>query len=471
MLNPRDVLKLCKDKSIAFVDLRFMDFPGLWQHVTVPVSELTLESFNNGFGFDGSCIRGWQAINESDMLLAPVAHTARIDPFLQYPTLGLICDVQDPLTRKEYARDPRSIARKAVAHLQATGIADTANFGPELEFFVFDHAWFDQGINFSKHHVGSQEGIWTRGEESPTNNGCKVRLKEGFFPVPPIDTMHNIRCEMVQTLIDLGIPVEGHHHEVATGGQCEIDMRYQDLVTMADNVMMYKYVCKSIAIRHGKVATFMPKPLFQDNGSGMHVHFSLWKKNKPLFAGNHYAGLSEMGLWAIGGLLKHARSLCALCNPTTNSYKRLVPGYEAPVNLVYSSRNRSAAIRVPMYSHKAQTKRLEFRCPDSSCNPYMAFSAMVMAAIDGIQNKIDPGQPTDKDIQSLGQEELAEMGSTPDSLEEALTELENDHDYLLAGNVFTPEVIHYWIKYKRENEVDALRIRPHPYEFCMYFDI
>lgn len=470
-MTPQEVIKLCNQKKVQFIDLRFMDFPGLWQHTTCPISEFGLDSFERGFGFDGSSIRGWQAINESDMLLVPVADTAKIDPFMLHTTLSLICDVRDPITKKEYSRDPRSIARKATQYLRTSKIADSAQFGPELEFFIFDQAFYDQGINFSKYYVGSREGIWGRGDEDPTNLGYKIRLKEGYFPTPPMDSMHNIRGEMVATLIDLGIPVEAHHHEVATGGQCEIDMRYQDLVTMADNVMMYKYVCKNVAARHGKVVTFMPKPLFQDNGSGMHVHFSLWKGGKPLFAGNRYAGMSDMGLYAIGGILKHARALCALCNPTTNSYKRLVPGYEAPVNLVYSSRNRSAAVRIPMYSDNPKTKRLEFRCPDSSCNPYLAFSAIVMAAVDGIENKIHPGDPMDKDIYNLKPAEYERIGSAPGSLEEALNELEADHQFLLNGDVFTADVIHYWIKYKRENEVDAIRMRPHPYEFCMYFDI
>ncbi len=470
-MTPQQVLKLIKDQDIRFIDLRFMDFPGLWQHVTLPVTELNAETFEQGIGFDGSSIRGWQAINESDMLLIPVANTAKIDPFLPHPTLSMISDVRDPITKKEYSRDPRSIARKTASFLKKSRIADTAYFGPELEFFIFDYAWYDQGINFAKYHVGSREGIWGRGDEDPTNMGYKVRLKEGYFPVPPMDSLQTLRSEMVVALMDLGIPVECHHHEVATGGQCEIDMRYQDLVTMADSVMMYKYVVKNVAARHGKVATFMPKPLFQDNGSGMHVHFSLWKGNKPLFSGNKYAGLSDLGLYAIGGILRHARSLCAFTNPTTNSYKRLVPGYEAPVNLVYSSRNRSAAVRIPMYSDNPRTRRLEFRCPDSSCNPYLAFSAITMAAIDGIENKIDPGDPLDKDIYHLTTEEYEQIGSAPADLESALDALEADHDYLLKGDVFTADVIHYWIKYKRENEVDAIRIRPHPYEFCMYFDI
>ncbi|MCS7032419.1 MAG: type I glutamate--ammonia ligase [Phycisphaerae bacterium] len=470
-MKPQDVLKLCRQHAVQFVDLRFMDFPGLWQHTTVPISELSLYSFEHGFGFDGSSIRGWQAINESDMLLIPVAETARIDPFLQHTTLSMICDVRDPITKKHYSRDPRSVARKAAEYLKKSKIADTAYFGPELEFFIFDQAYYDQGINFAKYYVGSREGIWDRGREDPSNLGSKIRLKEGYYPCPPMDTLQNIRGEMVATLIELGIPVEAHHHEVATGGQCEIDMRYQDLVTMADNVMTYKYVAKNVAARHGKAATFMPKPLFQDNGSGMHTHFSLWKNGKNLFAGNKYAGLSELGLYAIGGILKHGRALCALCNPTTNSYKRLVPGYEAPVTLVYSSRNRSAAIRIPMYSDKPQTRRLEFRCPDSSCNPYLAFSAITMAALDGIRHKIDPGEPLDKDLYRLHPDEYENLQSAPASLEEALDALQEDHDFLLAGDVFTADVVHYWIKYKRENEVDAIRIRPHPYEFCMYFDI
>jgi glutamine synthetase len=470
-MTPRDVLKMIEQKNVQFIDLRFMDFPGLWQHLTMPVSELTLDSFNHGFGFDGSSIRGWQAINESDMLLVPVADTARVDPFMLHTTVSMICDVRDPITKKEYSRDPRSIGRKAIAFLQKTKIADRAMFGPELEFFIFDYAWYDQGINYAKYHVGSREGIWSRGDEDVANLGQKIRLKEGYFPCPPIDTMHNIRSEIVTELINLGIPVEAHHHEVATGGQCEIDMRYQELLQMADNVMIYKYVAKNVAARHGKVATFMPKPLFQDNGSGMHVHMSMWKGDKPLFAGNKYAGLSQMGLYAIGGILRHAAALCALCNPTTNSYKRLVPGYEAPVNLVYSSRNRSAAIRIPMYSENPKTKRIEFRCPDSACNPYLAFSAITMAAIDGIQNKIDPGDPLDKDMYRLTPAEYEKLRAAPGSLEEALDALENDHDFLLNGGVFTADVIHYWIKYKRENEVDAIRVRPHPYEFCMYFDI
>ncbi len=467
----KEVLQLIKQRQIEFIDLRFMDFPGLWQHCTFPVSELKEDSFVHGFGFDGSSIRGWQAINESDMLLVPVAETAVLDPFFTIPTLSMACDIHDPITKQQYSRDPRSVARKCEAFLKKTGLADTAHFGPELEFFIFDGAWYDQTVNEAKYRVESAEGIWNRGKEDPTNLGNKVRLKEGYFPVPPMDTLTNIRSEMVKLMIEAGIRVEAHHHEVATGGQCEIDMEHDTLVRMADKVMYYKYVCKNVARRHGKVVTFMPKPLFMDNGSGMHVHFSLWKGNKPLFAGKKYAGLSEMGLHAIGGILKHASSLIAISAPTTNSYKRLVPGYEAPVNMVYSLRNRSAAVRIPMYSEDPKTKRVEFRCPDSSTNPYLCFAAMAMAAMDGILNKIDPGDPVDKNIYELSEEEAAHIPGAPGSLEQALQALEKDHEYLLRGDVFTPDVVRGWIKYKMESEVQELRIRPHPYEFCMYFDI
>src|SRR5437899_7984011 len=468
-MTPRDVLKLCSEKQVQFVDLRFMDFPGLWQHTSVPINELTLDSFEHGFGFDGSSIRGWQAINESDMLLVPVPETGRLDPFMQHTTLSILCDVRDPITKREYSRDPRSIARKAVNLLKKSKIADTANFGPELEFFIFDQAFYDQGINYAKYYVGSREGIWGRGDEEPTNLGYKVRLKEGYFPTPPMDTMQNIRSEMVATLIEMGIPVEAHHHEVATGGQCEIDMRYQDLVTMADNVMLYKYVCKNVAARHGKVVTFMPKPLFQDNGSGMHVHFSLWKGDKPLFAGNRYAGLSDTGLYAIGGILKHAKALCALCNPTTNSYKRLVPGYEAPVNLAYSARNRSAAIRIPTFSESPKAKRIEYRPPDPAANPYLAYTALLMAGLDGVLNKIDPGEPLDKNIYELPPEELAKVPNVPSSLGEALDHLEKDHAFLLQGDVFTQDFLEIWVSHKRQ-EHDALHLLPHPYDFLLYYD-
>jgi len=470
-MTPKEVLEFAQKNGAKVVDLRFMDFPGVWQHFTVPMSELDASSFEDGYGFDGSSIRGWQAINESDMLIVPVADTARIDPFLEHPTLSLICDIKDPITRKRYSRDPRSIARKAEDYLHASKIADTALFGPEMEFFVFDRVRYDQGINHATYEVDSKEGVWNRGSDSPANLGYQVRQREGYFPCPPMDQMTNLRSEMAQVMTDMNIAVECHHHEVGTGGQCEIDLRYDTLLNMADKCMTYKYIVKNVAARHGQVATFMPKPLFGDSGSGMHVHFSLWKQGKPLFAGRHYAGLSQMGLYAIGGILKHAGSLLAFTNPTTNSYKRLVPGYEAPTNLVYSSRNRSAAIRIPMYSANADTKRIEFRCPDASCNPYLAFAATLMAAIDGIKNKIDPGQPLDKNLYDLTPEESSLIHRTPADLNEALNDLEADHAYLLEGNVFTKDVIHYWIQYKREEEVAALNARPHPFEFCMYFDI
>lgn len=470
-MTPEDVLKMCEEKRVELVDLRFLDFPGLWQHLTVPVSELTRASFDDGFGFDGSSMRGWKAINESDMLIIPVPDSALIDPFFQHTTLSMICDIQDPLTRTRYSRDPRSIARKSVDYMRTTGIADKAYFGPELEFFIFDQVCYDQGINFGHYRVDSREGVWRRGLDEPDNLGNQLRAKEGYFPVPPADTMHNLRSEMCMVLEQCGIKVETHHHEVATGGQAEIDMRFDRLVAMGDKVMLYKYVVKNVAARHGKVVTFMPKPLYGDNGSGMHTHFSLWNGDTPLFYGDKYAELSDMGLWAIGGLMKHAGALLALTNPTTSSYKRLVPGYEAPVNLIYSMRNRSAFVRIPMYQHNPKTKRLEFRCPDSSCNPYLAFSAILMAALDGIENKIDPGPAIDKNLYELSPEEKAEIRHTPASLEEALKALEQDHDFLLKGGVFTEDVVHYWIEYKMQNEVDELRSRPHPYEFCLYFDI
>ncbi len=470
-MTPKQVLQFVRQHKIEYIDCRYMDFPGLWQHITFPISELNEDSFELGFGFDGSCIRGWEAINESDMILVPVADTAHLDPFLERPTLGLICDIKDPITKKMYSRDPRSIARKAETYLKDSKIADRAMFGPELEFFVFDSAYYDQDVNTATYRVDSVEGIWNRGRPDPTNVGYQVRLKEGYFPCPPMDTLTDLRSEMVAVMRELGLAVEGHHHEVATGGQCEIDLRYESLLRMADHCMLYKHVVKNLAARHGRVATFMPKPLFMDNGSGMHTHFSLWKGTKPLFAGNRYAGLSMLGLYAVGGILRHAPAIIAFTNPTTNSFKRLVPGYEAPVHLIYSSRNRAAAIRIPMYQANPKTKRLELRFPDGSCNPYLAFAAVTMAAIDGVKNKIDPGEPLDKNLYDLEPEEYEALHTAPADLDHALDALEADHAFLLEGGVFTEDVIHYWIKYKRENEIEALRHRPHPYEFCMYFDI
>ncbi len=470
-MTPKEVLAFCREKDVKAVDLRFTDFPGLCQHTTIPVGHLTEDTFEDGLGFDGSSIRGWQAINESDMLLVPQPDTAYLDPFTALPTLVMICNIQDPITREDYSRDPRNVARKAVNYLKSTGIADTAYFGPEAEFFIFDDVRFDQRSHEGYFHLDSVEGEWNRGRVEGPNLGNKIRHKEGYFPVPPTDHLMDIRNEMMQTMIDAGLNVECQHHEVATAGQSEIDLRYNEMVKMADQLLTYKYIIKNVARKHGKTVTFMPKPLHGDNGSGMHTHISLWKDGQPLFAGSGYAGLSEMALHAIGGLLKHAPSILAFSNPTTNSYKRLVPGYEAPVNLAYSQRNRSAACRIPMYSPSPKAKRVEFRCPDPSCNPYLAFAAMLMAIIDGIQNKIHPGDPLDKDIYDLPPEEAAKVPKTPGSLEEALRWLSEDHQFLLRGDVFTADVIETWINYKTKNEVDALRLRPHPYEFCLYYDI
>jgi len=467
----KDVLNLIKEENVEIVDLRFMDFPGMWQHFSVPIREIEESTFDDGLGFDGSSIRGWQAINESDMLVKPVAESAFIDPFFKAKTLVLICNICDPVTGEDYTRDPRNIARKADNYIKSLGLADTAFFGPEAEFFIFDDVRFDQNQHEGYYHVDSVEGRWNTGRVEDPNLGYKPRYKEGYFPVPPTDSMQDLRSDMILTMEKIGIMVECQHHEVATGGQAEIDMRFSPLVEMADNLLKYKYVIKNTAKEYGKTVTFMPKPLFNDNGTGMHVHMSLWKGGENLFAGDGYAGLSETAMYAIGGILKHAPSLLAFTNPTTNSYKRLVPGFEAPVNLAYSRRNRSASVRIPLYSNSPKAKRIEFRCPDPSCNPYLAFSAMLMAALDGIQNKIDPGEPLDRDIYDMEPEELALVPKTPGSLREALTNLQNDNDYLLKGDVFTPDVIETWIDYKMTNEVEAIDLRPHPWEFALYYDI
>ena len=469
--SPREVLALCREREIRAVDLRFMDFPGTQKHFTIPVTTLTEKSFEDGFGFDGSSMRGWQAINESDMLVVPDPGTAFVDPFMTQ-TLVMTCNIQDPITREDYAKDPRNVARKADNYMKSTGLADTAQFGPEAEFFVFDDVRFDQNEHEAYYHLDSVEGQWNRGRvESRGNSGQKIRLKEGYFPLPPVDTLQDLRTEIMLTLQDCGVEVEAQHHEVATAGQCEIDMRYAPIVRTGDNLLLYKYIVKNVAARRGKSATFMPKPLWNDNGSGLHLHFSLWKNSTNLFAGSGYAGLSETALFAIGGILHHAPALMAFCCPTTNSYKRLVPGFEAPINLSYSSRNRSAAIRIPAHSPRPENKRIEFRCPDASSNGYLAMSAMLMAAIDGIQRRLDPGRPLDKDLYDLAPDELTDAPKVPASLEESLAALRRDHQFLLRGDVFTEDVIDTWVWYKTEKEVEALRQRPHPFEFAMYYDI
>jgi len=468
--SPKEALEFAKTGQAKMLDMRFGDLPGLWHHVSFPIHQLSESSFEEGFGIDGSSLRGWAAIHESDMLLMPDASTCMMDPFTQIPTLVMIGDVIDPVTKQHYERDPRWIARKAESYLCYSGIGDTAYFGAEAEFFIFDNIRFDQTQNCGYYFIDAEEGRWNSGR-AENNLGYRPRYKEGYFPVPPTDHYQNLRAEMVETMLKCGLDIECHHHEVATGGQSEIDQRFDSLVKSADNMMIYKYVVRNVATQYGKTVTFMPKPLFQDNGSGMHTHQSLWKNGTPLFAGDRYAGLSEVALWYIGGLLKHAPAIVALAAPTTNSFKRLVPGFEAPVNLAYSRRNRSAACRIPMYSSSPRSKRVEFRPPDPACNPYLAFSAMLMAGLDGVQNKIDPGEPLDKDIYDLSPEEIRGVPSLPASLDEALRALENDHSFLTKGDVFSEEIIETWIDYKMKQEVDAIRLRPHPYEFAMYYDI
>nr|WP_232282850.1 type I glutamate--ammonia ligase [Roseiflexus sp.] len=471
-MTPKDVLALIKEHDIKMVDVRFTDMPGTWQHFSLPASMLSEDDFVHGLGFDGSSIRGFQAINESDMLVVPDPDTAFIDPMLKIPTLALICDIRDPLTGENYSRDPRYIAKKAEEYLRSTGIADTAYFGPEAEFFLFSDVRFDQGSHFGYYFLDSDEGIWNSGADRGGKNlGYRPRYKEGYFPCPPLDTLQDVRSQITLNMMAAGIEVEVHHHEVATAGQCEIDMRFDSLLRMADKLVKYKYIVKNTARQFGLTATFMPKPLFGDNGSGMHCHQSLWKEGQPLFYDpKGYALLSDTARWYIGGILTHAPALLAICAPTTNSYRRLVPGFEAPINLVYSQRNRSAAIRIPTYSDSPKARRIEFRAPDPTCNPYLAFSAMLMAGIDGIKNRIEPPPPLDVDIYELTAEEKAHIRGTPGSLAESLDALEADHDFLLAGGVFTPDVIETYLDYKRSRELIQVAIRPHPYEFFMYFD-
>jgi glutamine synthetase len=471
--TPKDVLDMAKKADAQIVDFRFCDLPGLMQHFSVPISELSEEGFETGYGFDGSSIRGFQEIQESDMLLIPDAEGAYIDPFLTHPTVVLQCFVRDPITGEMYTRDPRYIARKAELYLGQTGIADTSYWGPECEFYIFDSIRFDQNQHEGYYHIDAVEGVWNSGsEEGGKNLGYKPRYKEGYFPLPPMDHYQDLRSEMVLNLQKVGIEVEVHHHEVGTAGQAEIDIRYDTLLKTADNVMKYKYVVKNTARQAGKTVTFMPKPIFMDNGSGMHTHQSLWKEDQNLFWDEvGYAGLSDTARWYIGGLLKHAPALLAFAAPTTNSYRRLVPGYEAPINLVYSQRNRSACARIPVYYKTPAAKRVEFRSPDPSCNPYLSFAAMLQAGLDGIKSKIEPPDPIDKDLYDLPPEEAAQVQQVPGSLEEVLDALETDHGFLLEGGVFTQDVIDTWIEYKRKHEVDELRLRPHPYEFHLTFDI
>ena len=469
-MTPKDVLKLSKEKNAKMVDFKFLDFVGIWQHFSVPVGELSEDVFEEGLGFDGSSIRGWQPIHASDMLVMPDPTTAIMDPFHETPSMSIICNIVDPITKEPYSRDPRNIAIKAEAYLKSTGIGDVAYFGPEPEFFIFDDIRYSQSANQGFYAIDSVEGTWNTGREECPNLGYKPRHKEGYFPVPPTDSQEDIRSEMSMVMESVGIRVERQHHEVATAGQAEIDMRFDSLLRMGDKLMWFKYIVKNVAKRWGKTVTFMPKPIFGDNGSGMHVHQSIWKAGKPLFAGNEYGGMSQMALYYIGGILKHARALNAFCNPGTNSYRRLVPGFEAPINLAYSSRNRSASIRIPMYSPSPKSKRIEVRFPDPSCNGYLAFAAMLMAGLDGIQNKIHPGEPLDKDIYGLSPEELSKVPSACGSLEEALNALKADHEFLMKGDVFTQDVIDTWIEYKKKAELDPIRLRPVPYEFALYYD-
>jgi len=463
--EPAEALEFSRKTQAKLVDLKFTDLLGSWQHMTLPLSAFDEGSFEDGLGFDGSSIRGWQGISESDMLLMPQADTAILDPATAEPTISIICEVLDPVTREPYHKDPRRLARRAEEYLRSTGVADTSYFGPESEFFVFDAVAYDMQVNRAYYEVDSEEGHWNSGA---LGLGYTVRPKEGYFPPSPHDTLHDMRSEMVLTLERLGIACEFHHHEVATGGQCEIDMRFGTLTRMADQVMTYKYVVKNVARKHGKTVTFMPKPLFGDNGSGMHTHQSLWKEGQTLMADpSGYAGLSKLARNYVGGILAHAPALLAFCAPTTNSYRRLVPGYEAPVNLVYSQRNRSACIRIPMYSESPKAKRIEFRCPDPTANPYLAFSAMLMAGLDGIERELDPGAPADYD---LFEESKGEVAQVPGSLEASIAALEADHKFLLKGNVFSQDLIDTWIDWKRANEIDVVRLRPHPAEFFLYYD-
>lgn len=469
-MSPKQFFDLAKKHNVEMVDLKFTDLLGTWQHCSYPLDTWDEGTFEDGLGFDGSSIRGWQVINASDMLAVPDASTAVLDPFFARPTMSVLANIVDPITKENYSRDPRNVARKGIAYLEQTGIADTCYVGPEPEFFIFDDIRFLSTQSGAMYQIDSVEAAWNSGRSEEPNLGHKPSYKAGYFPVSPVDSFGDLRAEMVAEMRKVGIVVEAHHHEVATAGQSEIDMKFEPLLKMADQFMWFKHIIKNVAKRHGKTVTFMPKPIYEDNGSGMHTHMSLWKNGQPLFAGDGYAGLSELGLHAIGGILKHGRAILAFAAPTANSYHRLVPGFEAPVTLAMSQRNRSAAVRIPMYSPSPKAKRAEFRCPDPSCNGYLMFTALMMAMIDGIQNKIDPGAPLDRDIYDMSPEELAETNVTPASLGEAMTALEQDYEFLTKGDVFTEDLISTWVKWKRENEIDALRLRPHPYEFDLYYN-
>lgn len=466
----QEVLQLIEEQNIELIDLKFVDLFGIWQHCTFHKSLITEESFvkEGGVAFDGSSIKGWKSIQASDMAMVPDPTTAWMDPFMEIPTLSMVCTIVDPRTQELYERDPRSIAQKAVDYLIASGVGDKVYCGPEPEFFIFDEVRYKQAGHESYFFIDSDEGPWNSGKEGGV--GYTIGKKRGYFPVSPSDGLQDIRTEMLLTMAKCGVPIEKHHHEVAAGGQCELGIRFSDLVHAADYVMTYKYVVKNVARKYGKTATFMPKPIFDDNGTGMHSHMSIWNNGQPLFAGDKYAGLSQTALWFIGGLIKHAKSLLAFTNPTTNSYKRLVPGFEAPVNLAYSAGNRSASIRIPLSGSNPKAKRLEFRCPDASSNPYLTFSAMLCAGLDGIKNQIDPGDPLDVDIYEMDPEELAKIPKAPANLGEALINLEKDHEFLTAGGVFPEDFIYNWVAMKMEGEVKPLSKLPHPYEFELYFD-
>jgi glutamine synthetase len=469
-MTPKEFFEFAKKNNAKMADLKFVDLLGTWQHCSFPLDIWDEKTFEEGVGFDGSSIRGWQGIHVSDMLALPDSNTTVLDPFFKEPTVSVIANIVDPVTKEEYSRDPRYVARKGEAYLKETGIADTCNIGPEPEFFIFDEVRYEQNQHTGMYKIDSVEGAWNTARFEEPNLGYKPSFKGGYFPVSPTDTYHDLRGEMVTEMQKVGIVVEAHHHEVATAGQSEIDMKFTNLVRMADQFMWYKYIVKNVSKKHGKTATFMAKPIFEDNGSGMHTHFSLWRNGKPLFAGNGYAGMSDIGLYSIGGILKHAPAILAFGAPTTNSYRRLVPGFEAPVNLVMSKRNRSAGARIPMYSENPKAKRVEFRCPDCTANGYLAWTAMLMAAIDGIRNKISPGEPLDRDIYEMSAEELDKYPKTPGSLSEAIDALEKDYEFLTVGGVFTDDLIGTWINWKREKELTPLAMRPHPYEFYLYYD-